>query len=362
MRLAWTFLILAVFASAGLFAQFSPLPRVELIEVAQLRLPGDVDSNSPIVWERVGGRDTVFAITSSGGRPRTANGPRIDQFGAPVDVQLDPWPGGGIWIEAVIPDVDGTWYGYYHNENAAADACGTTTKVVPRIGAVRSRDFGRTWEPLGVILEAPPRTWNCASPNVYFVGGIGDFSVQLDPDSRDLYFFYSAYLSDPAQQGIAIGRLAWADRDAPAGRMMLWRGHTWAPATRLRTTGEVDSLWRYPAPVPIMPAAAPWHDPDPTVDAFWGPSVHWNTYLQQYVMLLNRSKDSAFTSEGIYVSFAPRLDDPRLWSTPVRLLKGGRWYPQVVGGEAGTGTDRTAGQWARFYNLGISNHIIRFTK
>ena len=67
--------------------------------------------------------------------------------------------------------------------------CRGSDKVIPRIGAARSRDLGATWEPLGVILEAPPRTYDCTTDNEYFVGGVGDFSVQLDARSQDLYFF-----------------------------------------------------------------------------------------------------------------------------------------------------------------------------
>jgi hypothetical protein len=363
MRVVFFYVLLTtLFLTAGILGQApAPLPRVELIDAPLLRLPGNIDSNSPIVWERAGSQDNVFAITSSGGLPKVASGKRIDQFGAASDVAITPWPGGGIWIEAVIPDVDGTWYGYYHNEMPAT-RCGATTKVIPRIGAVRSVDFGRTWEPLGVILEAPPFTSTCSTPNEYFVGGVGDFSVQLDRESRDLYFFYSAYLRSSSEQGVAVGRLAWADRDQPAGKMMVWQGRTWAPASRLRMTVDTDPLWRYPSALPILPAVASWHDADPAVDAFWGPSVHWNTYLQQYVMLLNRAKDSSFNEEGIYISYSPTLADPQSWTPPVKIMNGGRWYPQIVGGEPGSGTDRTSGQWGRFFDLGTSRHIIRFTK
>jgi hypothetical protein len=363
MRSVATALAVLVFMWAGVLAQTTAtVPRVDLIDVPLMNLPGRIDSNSPVVWQRVGGQNVVFVLTSFDGRPKIAYGRRLDQLGPPVDVVIDPWPGGGIWMEAVIPDVDGTWYGYYHNELPAVQ-CGSATKVIPRIGAARSRDYGRTWEPLGVILEAPPFSYSCSTPNQYFVGGVGDFSVQLDPDSRDLYFFYSAYLRSSQQQGVAVGRLAWADRDDPDGKMMVWRrGSSWAPASATRTAADSEILWRYPAAVPILPAAASWHDADPVVDAFWGPSVHWNTYLQQYVMLLNRAKDSSFTEEGIYVSYAPTLDEPGLWSAPVKILDGGRWYPQVVGEELGSGSDRTAGQWARFFDLGVSRHIIRFTK
>ena len=70
-------------------------------------------------------------------------------------------------------------------------------------------------------------------------------------------------------------------------------------------------------------------------DAFWGPSVHWNTYLERYVMFLNRAENERFDNEGLYVSYATRLDDPRAWSTPRKVMDGGEWYPQVVGLEPG---------------------------
>lgn len=87
----------------------------------------------------------------------------------------------------------------------------------------------------------------------------------------------------------------------------------------------------------------------PGYECVRGPSVHWNTAVQQYVMLLNRTQDDTFAQEGIYVSFAPSLDDPTRWSIPQRLLAGGRWYPQVIGLEIGEGTDKLAGGVARFF-------------
>jgi hypothetical protein len=43
-----------------------------------------------------------------------------------------------------------------------------------------------------------------------------------------------------------------------------------------------------------------------------------------------------------------------------KLLDGGRWYPQVMGLEPGTGTDRLAGERARFFMSGTSEHEIVF--
>ena len=79
-------------------------------------------------------------------------------------------------------------------------------------------------------------------------------------------------------------------------------------------------------------------------------------------MLLNRAKDESFGTEGIYVSYAPSLSDPRGWSAPQKLMNGGEWYPQVVGIENGSGTDRLAGRRARFFLTGKSNKMIEFEK
>ena len=337
-------------------------PRATLFPVTPLRLTGDVDSNSPAVWDRVSGVLRFFIVTSYSGRPSTAGGRRLTQLGAALPSSLEPWPGGGVWMEAIVPDVDGTWYGYYHNEMPADAVCPGSTKVIPRIGAARSRDRGQTWEQLGIVLEAPAGAFSCNTTNVFFVNGVGDFSVQLDPDSRDLYFFFSQYERPTTQQGVAVGRLAWADRDDPAGKLMVWRSRVWVPAARMVTKDDDGVTWAYATGSSLFSVSDGWHDEGSTTNEFWGPSVHWNSYLEMYTMLLNRAKNTRYDQEGIYVSFSPSLDDPRLWSPPVKILNGGSWYPQVISEDDGVGTDKVAGEWARFFMAGTSQYLIHFTK
>lgn len=364
MRLLVVAIAIACFVlGARSHAQNAPAanPQARLSATSRLKLTGDVDSNSPAVWDLSAGLLRLFVITSYDGHPSTASGRNLAQMGPARPSPLEPWPGGGVWIEAVVPDVDGTWYGYYHNEMPASDVCPGSDKVIPRIGAARSRDQGRTWEQLGTVLEAPFGQFSCSTNNVFFVNGVGDFSVQLDPESRDLYFFFSQYERAMMDQGVAVGRLAWADRDDPVGKMMVWRTRVWLPAAREINRGE-QTFWVYGAGSSLFPVSDGWHDPGTTTDAFWGPSVHWNTYLQMYVMLLNRARDTKYDEEGIYVSFAPRLDDPRLWSPPAKILTGGSWYPQVIGLDDGIGTDKVAGEWARFFMAGTSEYLIRFIR
>jgi hypothetical protein len=44
----------------------------------------------------------------------------------------------------------------------------------------------------------------------------------------------------------------------------------------------------------------------------------------------------------------------------VLLMHGGDWYPQVMGLESGRGTDKEAGDVARFFSGGRSSRLIRF--
>jgi hypothetical protein len=79
-------------------------------------------------------------------------------------------------------------------------------------------------------------------------------------------------------------------------------------------------------------------------------------------MLLNRAKDDQFGQEGIYVSYSPTLADPERWTTPVKIMNGGSWYPQVIGTDAGSGTDRLAGKRARFFMTGRSERYLEFER
>lgn len=352
-------IVAAVLGLSGVGARTheSPGPTPRLIPARLVSLPGPSDSNGPALWDTVNGLRRLFVFTSVAGQPTRHSGPDVSRLTSRGPVAFETHPGHGVWFEAVIPDVDGTWYAYYHNE-WPAEVCGDHRRTIPRIGAARSRDFGATWVDLGTVLEAPPNSHDCASTNAYFVGGVGDFSVILDHEHRYLYLFYSQYVRREEWQGVSVARLAWADRDTPAGKATVWlRNRLWLPARVVVTADQLRNV--YSAGGPIYRVADDWHDGD--VDAYWGPSVHWNTHLDKYVMLLNRATDSLWAQEGIYVAYADDLSDPASWSTPKRLLAGGRWYPQIIGHDP-DGTDKEAGEFARFFMSGRSEYVIQFSR
>ena len=188
----------------------------------------------------------------------------------------------------------------------------------------------------------------------------------LNPAKTDLYIFFSQYQKEITAQGVAVARLVWANRDRPVGRLTVWNGGAWLPSclNRMPTVdvfGVTRRTWReYPVGTPLSSTSLAWHDGDGKVDAFWGPSVPWNESIEQYVMLLNRAKDESYAQAGICVSFAARLDGPGLWTTPQRVLTGGKWYPQVMGLTPGSGTDKAAGTTARLFLSGRSDWTTKF--
>jgi hypothetical protein len=327
-------------------------PVASLEPASQLSFPAPTDSNSPAFWRMRRGVSTLSVLNSTGA-PILATGAAIDDINVLGPAALNDPIAGGWWMEAVVPDHRGVLYGYYHNEQT--DVCTGSEKAAPRIGAARSFDGGRTWSDLGFILEAVPGSENCQTLNRYFVGGVGDFSVILDQDRKYLYLFFSAYVSEVGDQGVAVGRMRWSDRDRPAGQVSVWDDGVWR-----YPQAEENDRWIHAAARPIFPASRSWHGRN--ADAFWGPSVHWNTHLEKYVMLLNRARDSEFRQEGIYLSLSESLENPREWPSPYQILAGRKWYPQVIGLEAGTGTDKLAGRRARLFIGGVSEHEIVFQR
>lgn len=348
-------------------AAADPALRVSITSAPPIVLPGGVDSNSPAIWAMEDGVSQLAVMMSIAGAPHVSFGSALNRLGAAQDVAFASHPGHGLWMEAVVVDDEGTWYGYYHNENPAI-GCGRPDRAVARIGSARSVDRGRTWEDLGVILEAATDSIACDSPNRYVIGGVGDLSVMLNDAKTDLYIFFSQYQKQVTAQGVAVARLLWANRDRPTGRVTVWNAGAWLPSriNRMQSEdvfGNTRRVWReYPVGTPLERTMLAWHDGDGRVDAFWGPSVHWNEGIQRYVMLLNRAKDESYSQAGIYVSFAPRLDDPELWTTPQLVMNGGRWYPQVMGLTPGSGTDKIAGATARLFLSGRSDWLINFSR
>jgi hypothetical protein len=218
---------------------------------------------------------------------------------------------------------------------------------VPVIGAVVSTDNGHTFTDLGFVLTDGNEA-KCDAKNGYFAGGHGDFSVILDREKKNFYFFFSAYGGQPGEQGVAVARMAYGDRMAPSGKVFKYFDGEWASEG---IAGKVT---------PIFTVKTPWETAAP--DAMWGPSVHYNRELGEFVMLLNHTCcDVGWPAEGVFVSFNPDLSNPKGWGEPERVIQGGGCYPMAVGIDIGD-TDKEAGGTARLFMGSDSNHVLIFRK
>lgn len=306
------------------------------------------DGNSPVLAEH--GRLTVFfsdfepcghTLRRCGGRAQTLEGKSVS-----VRLIDDPDPQVGKWIEAIWRDPTDQLRGWYHAEEMTP--C-PARLFVPHIGELVSLDDGLSWRCRGELLRGPADQVDCTWRNGFFAGGYGDFSIVPDRSSSHLYLAFSSYLVDESAQGVAMARLP-ADRPStPAAGLELWCAEGWRPIA--------NGL----LPKPLWRPARGWRHGDP--DGFWGPALHYNQGLDAYVMLLNHTAGGAsdLAQEGIYVSINKVLEDPQGWSAPLQIVRGGAWYPQVVGLCDGQG-DTVAGSVARFFMGGFSAWEIEFQK
>lgn len=275
-------------------------------------------------------------------------GAHSSSFSSPLErVQIiaDPDPLTGKWIESTWRDPMGRLYGWYHAETLAPCA---KRLFIPHIGTLISDDDGLTWRLGDRISIAPANLFDCGYENGFLAGGYGDFSVIPDPDQKYFYLHVSSYMPVEPAQGIIVVRYPIAARDHPASSVEIWSEGRWR--------GGGPHL-----PTPIHPVVRGWSHRDP--DAYWGPAVHFNRDLRTFVMLLNHTQngEADIRQEGIYCSFNADLSDPEGWSAPVCIVKGGGWYPQVVGLDPGDG-DTISGATARFFMTGFSEWEIRFTR
>ena len=324
----WLILIVIGFPALG--------QRVDVRPAALELLPDQVDSNSPAFW-----RDGYLSMITSTGMPLISMGTSPFHWFETTQVDLDRQEHLPVWIESAWVDDDGTMLLWYHHEPSGL--CPTSDLTAPKIGAAISLDGGRTIQDLGIVLESGDPV-DCSAQNGYFGSGHGDFSVIFNHVDGYFYFFFGNYGGDAEGQGIAIARLAHENRYEPVGNVHKYYEGSWdEPGLGGRVT-------------PALRAKKAWQKSD--TDSFWGPSIHWNTHLGKYVMLLNRACcGPKWPQEGIYASFNADLSDPERWSQPSSILKDSGlkpgYYPQVLGAGPEE-TDTVAGRVVRLYIHGVS--------
>lgn len=295
---------------------------------------------------------------------------QMDEFTDPVMPPNVP-PGkeglhGAVWFETIYQDPSDasgrTLFALYHNENYPEtlpyDSLtgngyinyrwpqGLTGPQSPaavcRIGIMKSKDGGRSWENKGIIIEdlQPRMILKPFNTSNTFAGGVGDPSAVAFGDY--LYVFYgeygypsafdsATYNADTEWSGqcISVARIALKDLDQPAGKALRWDGKTFtAPGNGIGKPIRSLQIPQSAGGGPASSAQGGFH---------WGPSVSWNTHLNQWVMLMGHTTGPSWQGSKIYISFNPHADlgegdHSQQWSKPQLLLdKPGHilWYPSL---------------------------------
>jgi len=337
-RFAVPILLAAQIVCHAQYATLRGAPSVQLPEV--------IDGNTSSVWV-----DGQFHIFHSSGIPTRSTGPDQFSLGGTENIEFITDSHKPVWFEAVWRDEDGTLFFWYHHEPGGL--CEGNNLTAPKIGAAVSYDNGKTIYDLGIVLESG-EPMNCNAKNGFFGGGHGDFSVIPDRDKTYFYFFFTNYGGPVEEQGVAVARLPFSERFNPVGMVNKYFQGEW---NEPGLGGHMS---------PVFPAAVGWENED--AGSYWGPSIHWNSHLEQYVILMNQvCCTPGWPQVGIYHAFSDNLADPSSWTDPSLLvpvwflphLPG--YYPQVLGLQPGE-TDTEAGRVARLYVHGYSNWEVVFTR
>jgi hypothetical protein len=249
-----------------------------------------------------------------------------------------------LWVEATWRDEDGTVFGWYHHE--PTPSCRANALVAPQIGALVSHDGGQTFTDLGPVITTQYRE-DCDSRNGFFAGGHGDFAVIVDESKSFFYFVFSGHGTDPQTSGIAMARMAYADRLEPGGRVWKFYNGLWdQPGLHGKTT----PLW--------SPALQPCEG-----EAWAAPSIYWNSYLREYVVLAHHSCSRAgpVPSAGVYISFLRDVANPALATAPQKLLDTQERRARIAGEDPNRQL-RQVGKTARLVLNGRSVWELEFSR
>ena len=302
-----------------------------------------MDSNSPAFW--ADGRLHVF---NSLHHPFLSDGRTVARLVDPVGVSFQGGVAGPRWMEAVIQD--GGRHALRVLPPRADAACATAYQdgAPDRRRAIAGRRLS-----LGRPGDHPRRSPQLAEVRHRRTSTSSAVRATSAPSSiqdRDfVYFFFSAYPPRAARPGDrrrphGVGAIATAP---PAAAVQVACRELDGPRAGRAGATPIYGVRRLVA-----------RRPTPTPSG--GRRCTGTPSSTSYVILMTRTRDSAWCTEGIYVAYADRLEDPCGWSAPQRLIEGGAWYPQVMGLERGRGTDSLAGEYARFFMGGRSDFFIRF--
>jgi hypothetical protein len=269
-------------------------------------------------WIQFWSESSNYRTTSSTG-PFFENAQVLDPFNMVFGGAYSGkgYDNGGKWLMSVFrhPVKGGAnLVGFYHAQDNFGDPLTGSAAAWKSIGVAYSTNDGVSWRNGGIIVTS----WKNRPPNSRpEFGGNGDFGCVWDYKSRRWIMYYAGdyYL------GIAVS----SDPDGKRGTFFKYagpgRGFT-HPGIRGRGFG---------AGVPQLPdGSQDWSKPVRGLAMRPGsnPAIHFNVYLNKWVMLWNG------WDNRMYISASEDVADPDGWETPrlvARSVDGTKaWHPTVV--------------------------------
>lgn len=241
-------------------------------------------SNSPLLQNQIGQLNPTTAVF--GGRQ-------------PDNGLSNGFNDGGMWLIGVRELDDGRLVGFFHAESHWYPRSTQGWQAYKSIGVAYSNDKGLTWGTPELILKQSSN--KPASPEW---SGLGDGCVIYNHLNNKYYCYYT-----PVSGSVNLSMAVSSNPEAGPNSWTKWYNGSFSQPG----IGGLDSPI---AGLSSRPGA--------------NPSVHWNTYLNKFIMVWHG------WNEKLYISAS---DDGEVWESPQILLDEGAktWYPVIVG------TDSTKG-------------------
>ncbi len=227
---------------------------------------------------------------------------------------------GGAWLYSVFPEVrakeKGALIGFYHAEDHEFVGDSSSHFIAWKsVALATSNDNGKNWKKRGQIISSAN-----AKPKAPTWGGNGEFCVVRDEKNARWVCFY--------QEHFLCMAVSYDDQARPGTWRKLYNGEFCEPGLGGRNS-PIPDLQKVPG---------------------GNPSVHWNTFLQRWIMVWQQ-----WEVGKLWISQSQNLTE---WTKPKILLapQDDRklWYPTIIGQ-----SDVVAGKsallcYARFKNAALS--------
>ena len=241
-------------------------------------------SNSPLLQNHIGQLNPTVSVF--GGRQ-------------PDNGSSNGFNDGGMWLIGVKELDDGRLAGFFHAESHWYPRSTNGWLAYKSLGVAYSSDNGLTWGTPELILKHSNN--KPASPEW---SGLGDGCVIYNHLNNKYYTYYT-----PVSGSVSLSMAVSSNPNGGAGTWSKWYNGSFSQP-------GIGGLETPIAELSNNPGA--------------NPSVHWNTYLNKFIMVWHGWNEKLYISASI---------DGEVWETPQLLLDEGAktWYPVIVGSSSTVG-------------------------